>query len=127
MPTACTKQASQRLVRQAEPNRYRSMSCTPSHGGGSCRHRAKAKGGDIPGHRQPERRSVSAVIFQRGGPVIVPRRHAPGEPRDDTDVDRLAMGTLAALQGGLLLTQAKRDVGPLEAALWLSPGRDAGG
>jgi hypothetical protein len=26
------------------------------------------------------------------------------------------MGTLAALQGGLLLTQAKRDAGPLEAA-----------
>ena len=37
-----------------------------------------------------------------------------------TDVGRLALGTLAALQGGLLLTQAKRDVGPLEAALDLA-------
>ena len=43
-----------------------------------------------------------------------------GELPNDTDVDRLALGTLAALQGGLLLTQAKRDVGPLEAALDLA-------
>jgi AcrR family transcriptional regulator len=43
-----------------------------------------------------------------------------GELADDTDVDRLALATLAALQGGLLLTQAKRDVGPLEAALDLA-------
>jgi hypothetical protein len=43
-----------------------------------------------------------------------------GELDDDTDVDRLALGTLAALQGGLLLTQAKRDAGPLEAALDLA-------
>ena len=35
-------------------------------------------------------------------------------------LDRLALGTLAALQGGLLFTQAKRDVGPLEAALDLA-------
>src|SRR6202046_4086720 len=46
-----------------------------------------------------------------------------GELRDDTDVDRLALGTLAALQGGLLLTQAKRDPGPLEAALDLAIGQ----
>jgi len=43
-----------------------------------------------------------------------------GELHDDTDVGRLALGTLAALQGGLLLTQAKRDAGPLEAALDLA-------
>src|ERR1700727_406772 len=46
-----------------------------------------------------------------------------GELRADTDVDRLALGTLAALQGGLLLTQAKRDVAPLEAALDLAIGQ----
>jgi TetR/AcrR family transcriptional regulator, transcriptional repressor for nem operon len=46
-----------------------------------------------------------------------------GELHDDTDVDRLALGTLAALQGGLLLTQAKRDAGPLEAALDLAIGQ----
>ena len=31
-----------------------------------------------------------------------------------------ALGTLAALQGGLLLTQAQRNVAPLEAALDLA-------
>ena len=49
-----------------------------------------------------------------------------GELHDDTDVDRLALGTLAALQGGLLLTQAKRDAGPLEAALDLAIGQISG-
>ena len=43
-----------------------------------------------------------------------------GELQDDTDVARLALGTLAAMQGGLLLTQAKRDAGPLKAALDLA-------
>jgi TetR/AcrR family transcriptional repressor of nem operon len=37
-----------------------------------------------------------------------------------TDVDRLALGMLAALQGGLLLTQALRDVAPLRAGLDLA-------
>jgi hypothetical protein len=46
-----------------------------------------------------------------------------GELPDDADVDGLALGTLAALQGGLLLTQAKRDVAPLEAALDLAIGQ----
>jgi len=46
-----------------------------------------------------------------------------GELHHDTDVDRLALGTLAALQGGLLLTQAKRDAGALEAALDLAIGQ----
>jgi hypothetical protein len=40
-----------------------------------------------------------------------------GELRDDADPDRLALATLAALQGGLLLTQIRRDVAPLQAAL----------
>jgi len=43
-----------------------------------------------------------------------------GELTDDTDVGQLALGTLAALQGGLLLTQARRDTAPLEAALDLA-------
>jgi AcrR family transcriptional regulator len=38
----------------------------------------------------------------------------------DTDVDQLALGILAALQGGLLLTQALRDVTPLRAGLNLA-------
>ena len=40
-----------------------------------------------------------------------------GELTADADPERLALATLAALQGGLLLAQAQRDVEPLEAAL----------
>jgi TetR/AcrR family transcriptional repressor of nem operon len=40
-----------------------------------------------------------------------------GELRPDADPDRLALATLAALQGGLLLTQIRRETAPLEAAL----------
>ena len=43
--------------------------------------------------------------------------HARGELPPDTDPDTLALALLAALQGGLLLTQVKRDTKPLEAAL----------
>ncbi len=35
----------------------------------------------------------------------------------DADPDRLALATLAALQGGLLLTQIRRETTPLEVAL----------
>ena len=35
----------------------------------------------------------------------------------DTDPEQLALATLAALQGGLLMTQLERDTRPLEAAL----------
>lgn len=37
--------------------------------------------------------------------------------REDTDTDRLALALLAALQGGLLLTQTRRTTTPLETAL----------
>lgn len=40
-----------------------------------------------------------------------------GELGSDTDVDRLAVSTLASLQGGLVLTQARRDPQALRAAL----------
>ena len=46
--------------------------------------------------------------------------HARGELRKDADPERLALGLLAALQGGLLLTQIRRDAAPLEAALDLA-------
>ena len=42
---------------------------------------------------------------------------ARGELAPDTDPDTLALALLAALQGGLLVTQVKRDTKPLEAAL----------
>ncbi|CAI6087273.1 hypothetical protein COHCIP112018_05424 [Cohnella sp. JJ-181] len=38
------------------------------------------------------------------------------------DPERLALGMLAALQGGLLLTQVRRDTGPLRAALDMAMG-----
>jgi TetR/AcrR family transcriptional repressor of nem operon len=43
--------------------------------------------------------------------------HARGELRADADPDQLAVALLAALQGGLLLTQLRGDTAPLEAAL----------
>jgi TetR/AcrR family transcriptional repressor of nem operon len=40
-----------------------------------------------------------------------------GELREDADPDRLATALLAAVQGGLLLTQIRRNTKPLEAAV----------
>ncbi len=42
---------------------------------------------------------------------------ARGELRVDADPDHLALASLAALQGGALLTQASRDAAPLKAGL----------
>jgi AcrR family transcriptional regulator len=71
----------------------------------------------------PSARTTLAASFDRWEAPIrdgLQRMRDQGELHDDADVDRLALGTLAALQGGLLLTQAKRDVAPLEAALDLA-------
>ncbi|MHA6757694.1 TetR/AcrR family transcriptional regulator [Streptacidiphilus sp. PAMC 29251] len=43
--------------------------------------------------------------------------HDRGELRRDADPEQLALATLAALQGGLLLTQIRRDTLALEAAM----------
>ncbi len=40
-----------------------------------------------------------------------------GELRPDADPDGLALALLAAVQGGLLLNQTRRDAAPLEAAM----------
>jgi AcrR family transcriptional regulator len=40
-----------------------------------------------------------------------------GQLRPDADLDRLATSLMAAFQGGLLLTQAARDIRPLREAL----------
>jgi AcrR family transcriptional regulator len=42
---------------------------------------------------------------------------ARGELPDGTEIDNLALATLAAIQGGLLLSQVRRDTAPLEAAV----------
>ncbi len=43
--------------------------------------------------------------------------HKRGDLRRSADPDRLATALLATLEGGLILSQVHRDVGPLEAAL----------
>jgi len=43
--------------------------------------------------------------------------HDRGDLAPNVDPERLATATLAALQGGLLLTQLHRDTEPLESAL----------
>jgi hypothetical protein len=42
---------------------------------------------------------------------------ARGELPEHVDTDRLATAVLAAIQGGLLLSQVRRETAPLEAAL----------
>ncbi|MGP0585682.1 TetR/AcrR family transcriptional regulator [Paenibacillus timonensis] len=43
--------------------------------------------------------------------------HARGEMRAEADPDRLALALLTALQGGLLMTQVRKDICALEAVL----------
>jgi TetR/AcrR family transcriptional regulator, transcriptional repressor for nem operon len=42
---------------------------------------------------------------------------ARGELADGTDINRIALAMLAGIQGGLLLSQVRRDTAPLEAAV----------
>jgi TetR/AcrR family transcriptional regulator, transcriptional repressor for nem operon len=42
---------------------------------------------------------------------------ARAELTDGTDIDQVALGMLAAIQGGLLLSQVRRTTAPLEAAV----------
>ncbi|WP_328826314.1 TetR/AcrR family transcriptional regulator [Streptomyces sp. NBC_00252] len=66
----------------------------------------------------PEARLVAASGFLRWESAIregLQKMHDRGEL--DTDPDDLALALLAALQGGLLLTQLQRQVRPLEVAL----------
>ena len=42
---------------------------------------------------------------------------AHGELPEGTDVDRIALAMLAGIQGGLLLSEVRRETGPLEAAV----------
>ena len=50
----------------------------------------------------------------RDGLTVIEAR---GELPEDTDVDNLALAMLAAIQGGLLLSQVRRDTSPLEASV----------
>jgi AcrR family transcriptional regulator len=68
----------------------------------------------------PQARKDLVTSFGRWEGAIRDGLHAMrdrGELRPDADPDHLALATLAALQGGLLLTQTRRESAPLEAAL----------
>jgi TetR/AcrR family transcriptional regulator, transcriptional repressor for nem operon len=68
----------------------------------------------------PAARSDLAAAFQRWISAIHDGLQAMqdrGELRADADVHRLACALMAAVEGGLLLAKAQRDVAPLEAAL----------
>jgi AcrR family transcriptional regulator len=68
----------------------------------------------------PDARAHLAEGFKRWEGTVqsgLREMQARGELSPDTDPDTVALALLAALQGGLLLTQIKRDTKPLEAAL----------
>jgi TetR/AcrR family transcriptional repressor of nem operon len=68
----------------------------------------------------PAARSDLAAAFQRWISAIRDGLQAMqdrGELRADADVPQLAFALMAAVEGGLLLAKAQRDVAPLEAAL----------
>ena len=70
--------------------------------------------------RDPDSRYALARAFDRWEGAIragLERMRDRGELRTDADPAALALGTLAALQGGLLLAQVRRSVVPLRAAL----------
>jgi TetR/AcrR family transcriptional repressor of nem operon len=68
----------------------------------------------------PEARGHVAAGFKRWQATLqsgLREMRARGRLTSDTDPDTLALALLAALQGGLLLTQIERNTKPLEAAL----------
>ncbi len=69
---------------------------------------------------EPEARAVVAASFKRWEASIMAgflRMQALGRLGPEDDPRQLALATLAALQGGLLLAQVQRDPEPLAAAL----------
>ena len=72
------------------------------------------------GERDDDIRAVLASGFDRWEAHLragLAAMVAAGELQPDTDVDWLAASTLASLQGGLMLTQARRDPEALRRAL----------
>ncbi len=68
----------------------------------------------------PEARDQVSDGFKRWEAAIqsgLREMHVRGRLTPDADPDALALALLAALEGGLLLTQIERDTRPLEAAL----------
>jgi TetR/AcrR family transcriptional regulator, transcriptional repressor for nem operon len=76
-------------------------------------------GGEL-AETDPDARAEVSDGFKRWETAIrtgLREMHARGRLTPDADPDTLALALLAALQGGLLLTQIERDTKPLEAAL----------
>jgi TetR/AcrR family transcriptional regulator, transcriptional repressor for nem operon len=76
-------------------------------------------GGEL-AETDPEARAEVSDGFKRWETAIqngFREMHARGRLTPNADPDTLALALLAALQGGLLLTQIERDTKPLEAAL----------
>jgi TetR/AcrR family transcriptional regulator, transcriptional repressor for nem operon len=68
----------------------------------------------------PAARGDLAAAFERWEDGIrsgLRAMHDRGELRSDADPDRLATALLAAVQGGLLLTQVRRNTSPLERSV----------
>jgi AcrR family transcriptional regulator len=68
----------------------------------------------------PRARETLVESFERWEAPIragLARMRDRGALRPDTDTDALALALLTALQGGLLLTQARRDTSPLRTGL----------
>ena len=68
----------------------------------------------------PLARADLAAGFERWEAPIragLARMRACGDLQPDTDTDTLALALLVALQGGLLLTQTRRDTAPLRVGL----------
>jgi TetR/AcrR family transcriptional repressor of nem operon len=76
-------------------------------------------GGEL-AETDPDARAHVAGAFKRWEATVqsgLREMQTRGDLPPDTDPDTLGLALLAALQGGLLLTQVKRDTKPLEAAL----------
>jgi TetR/AcrR family transcriptional regulator, transcriptional repressor for nem operon len=68
----------------------------------------------------PRARETLVESFERWEAPIrdgLTRMRERGELRSDADTDTLALALLTALQGGLLLTQTRRNTEPLRAGL----------
>ena len=86
-------------------------------GGGGC---PVGSLGSALAETDPEARAVVAAAFKRWEASIMSgllRMHALGRLAPEADPRQLALATLAALEGGLLLAQVQRDPEPLAAAL----------
>lgn len=72
-----------------------------------------------------EARTIAAEGFARWSFAIskgLRAMHQRGDLRPEADPDALALGTLAALQGGLLLDQTAQDSAPLAAGMDMAIG-----